>query len=401
MLRGHNFWEGKIMPSKIKKRSNGSYLLSVAVGYDDKGKQIVKTKTVKVSSMTKAMQEYNVFAAEVQKGTVAYTGKYKLTDFAKTWYNDYCLKNLAPKTQRSYKNHLNNRIVPALGHIDMIKLRPQHIIQFLEELKKPGLRLDGKKGELSGESIMYCFRVLSSMLQDAMQWQIINNNPCNRVKAPTVKRHKYKLLSEEEIKQMLQYLDEEQLKYRMIVLLAIDSGLRLGELMALKWSDIDMKNNILNVTKSNQALGGKGVFTKSPKNESSVRNLVLSASIMELLKKYSLWQKEQKFMLANKWHDENWLFTKWDGQAMYPTTPSQWFRKFLKRKGLPHMPFHALRHLSATLLISLGIPLKNVSNRLGHADIRTTANIYSEALQSVDEKAANKMDQYFRKVMNK
>ncbi|MBB5336135.1 tyrosine recombinase XerC [Pectinatus brassicae] len=389
------------MPSKIKKRSNGSYLLSVAVGYDDKGKQIVKTKTVKVSSMTKAMQEYNVFAAEVQKGTVAYTGKYKLTDFAKTWYNDYCLKNLAPKTQRSYKNHLNNRIVPALGHIDMIKLRPQHIIQFLEELKKPGLRLDGKKGELSGESIMYCFRVLSSMLQDAMQWQIINNNPCNRVKAPTVKRHKYKLLSEEEIKQMLQYLDEEQLKYRMIVLLAIDSGLRLGELMALKWSDIDMKNNILNVTKSNQALGGKGVFTKSPKNESSVRNLVLSASIMELLKKYSLWQKEQKFMLANKWHDENWLFTKWDGQAMYPTTPSQWFRKFLKRKGLPHMPFHALRHLSATLLISLGIPLKNVSNRLGHADIRTTANIYSEALQSVDEKAANKMDQYFRKVMNK
>lgn len=389
------------MPSKIKKRSDESYLLSVAVGYDDKGKQIVKTKTVKATSKTKAMQEYNIFAAEVQKGTVAYTGKYKLADFAKTWYNDYCLKNLAPKTQRSYKNHLNNRIVPALGHIDMIKLRPQHIIQFLEELKKPGLRLDGKKGELSGESIMYCFRVLSSMLQDAMQWQIINNNPCNRVKAPIVKRHKYKLLSEEEIKQMLQYLDEEQLKYRMIVLLAIDSGLRLGELMALKWSDIDMKNNILNVTKSNQALGGKGVFTKSPKNESSVRNLVLSASIMELLKKYSLWQKEQKFMLANKWYDENWLFIKWDGQAMYPTTPSQWFRKFLKRKGLPHMPFHALRHLSATLLISLGIPLKNVSNRLGHADIRTTANIYSEALQSVDEKAANKMDQYFRKVINK
>lgn len=389
------------MPAKIKKRSHDSYLLSVAVGYDNKGKQIVKTKTVKATSKTKAMQEYNIFAAEVQKGTVAYTGKYKLADFTKTWYEDYCLKNLAPKTQRSYKNHLNNRIIPALGYIDMSKLRPQHIIKFLEELKKPGLRLDGKKGLLSDESIMYCFRVLSSMLQDAMQWQIISSNPCSRVKAPIVKRHKYKLLSEEEIKQMLQYLDEEQLKYRMIVLLAIDSGLRLGELMALKWSDIDMKNNILNVTKSNQALGGKGVFTKSPKNESSVRNLVLSASIMELLKKYSLWQKEQKFMLANKWYDENWLFTKWDGQAMYPTTPSQWFRKFLKRKGLPHMPFHALRHLSATLLISLGIPLKNVSNRLGHADIRTTANIYSEALQSVDEKAANKMDQYFRKVMNK
>ncbi|WP_196603184.1 tyrosine-type recombinase/integrase [Pectinatus haikarae] len=86
---------------------------------------------------------------------------------------------------------------------------------------------------------------------------------------------------------------------------------------------------------------------------------------------------------------------------MYPTTPSQWFSKFLKRKGLPHMPFHALRHLSATLLISLGIPLKNISSRLGHADIRTTANIYGEALQSVDRQAADQLDQYFRKTINK
>ena len=102
-------------------------------------------------------------------------------------------------------------------------------------------------------------------------------------------------------------------------------------------------------------------------------------------------------MLANKWENENWLFTKWNGKAMYPTTPSKWFREFLKRKGIPHISFNALRHLSATLLISMGVPLKNVSSRLGHADIRTTANIYGQALHSVDRQAADKMDQYLKK----
>ena len=110
---------------------------------------------------------------------------------------------------------------------------------------------------------------------------------------------------------------------------------------------------------------------------------------------YKREQLEQKFMLANKWVNENWLFTKWNGRPMYPTTPSQWFRKFLKRHGLPHMRFHVLRHLSATLLIALGVPLKNVSSWLGHADIWTTANIYGAALQSV------KMDQYLQKVRSR
>lgn len=386
------------MPAKIKKRENGSYLLSVAVGYDNKGRQLVKTKTIKASSDREASKVYSLFAAEVQQGLIAYSGKYKLARFAQTWYRDYCMKHLAPKTQRSYKNHIENRIIPALGHIDINKLRPQHIMKFLEHLQEDGLRCDGKPGRLSGESVRYCFRVLSSMLQDAVQWQMIVNNPCTRVKAPRVERADVSLLEENDVALMLQALTAEPIKYRMIVMLAIDSGLRLGELMGLKWTDIDFVKKTLNVTKSNQALSGNGIFTKDPKNRSSIRRIALSDSLIDLLKMYRKWQLEQKFMLANKWIEEGWLFTKWNGRAMYPTTPSQWFRKFLKRHGLPHMRFHALRHLSATLLIALGVPLKNVSSRLGHADIRTTANIYGAALQSVDRQAANKMDQYLQKV---
>jgi len=389
------------MPAKIKKRGNGSYLLSVAIGYDAKGKQLVKTKTIKASSDREANREYNIFATEVQQGSITHIGKYKLAEFAKTWFRDYCKKNLAPKTQSSYQNHLEKRIIPELGHIDMNKLRPQHIMKFIDHLQEKGRRLDGKDGALSGESILYCFRVLSSMLQDAVQWQIIISNPCTRVKPPKADHNEIELLNEEDLARMLQFLAEEPLKYRMIVMLAIDSGLRLGELMGLKWADIDFEKGTLSVNKSNQALRGKGVFTKDPKNKSSIRCIALSDSLLDLLKLYKKEQLEQKFMLANKWMEEGWLFTKWNGLPMFPTTPSQWFRKFLKRRGLPHMRFHALRHLSATLLIAFGVPLKNVSSRLGHADIRTTANIYGTALQSVDRQAANKMDQYLQKVRSK
>ena len=253
------------------------------------------------------------------------------------------------------------------------------------------------EGRISEESIRYCFRVLSSMLQDAVQWQVITSNPCERVKPPSSNHARVRIMDEASLDRMFSVLAEEPFKYQVIVMLAIDSGLRLGELVGLKWADIEMSRGILHVTKSNQAMHGKGIFTKSPKNETSMRDVALSDYCIELLQKHRAQQMEMRSQLGEKWEDGDWIFTQWNGLPIYPTTPSAWFRKFLKRHGLPHMPFHALRHLSATILISKGVPLKNVSARLGHADIRTTANIYSEALQSVDRQAADKMDEFLQR----
>jgi len=201
------------------------------------------------------------------------------------------------------------------------------------------------------------------------------------------------------VSEMLTRLNSEPIKYRTIVLLALDTGLRLGELLGLQWADIDFEKAVLSVYKANQALGGKGIYTKSPKNSSSVRQVAISDSVMTLLKKYRTWQAQKRFTMGDKWIDGDWIFTKKDGTPIYPDTPSHWFRKFLKKNNLPLIRFHSLRHLSATLLISLNVPLKNISSRLGHADIRTTANIYSAALESVDHQAADKMDAYLQRVV--
>ena len=382
------------MPSKIRNRGNGTYEIAAYAGYDENGRQIVKRKTIKAKNEKDALKQQVAFEIAVQQGTITLTGKLKVAAFAQQWFDDHCRKNLAPKTQRSYLNHLNNRILPALGHIDINNLRPQHIIKFLNDIQESASRFDGREGKVSDESFSYCFRVLSSMLQDAVQWQVIPSNPCKRVEAPKVARKKIKVMDEQSVDRMLDALQEEPLKYRTIIMLAIDSGLRLGELMGLKWTDVDLEHSIISIEKANQALSKIGIFTKSTKNNPSVRNVVISNNSKTLLTIYRQEQLKTRIQLGEKWMDEGWLFTQWNGKPMYPGTPSQWFRNFLKRHDLPHMRFHALRHLSATVLIAQGVPLKNVSSRLGHSDIRTTANIYSEALQSVDRQAAAKMDEF-------
>ena len=206
------------MPAKIEKRGANTYLLTVAMGYDEHGKQLFRRKRVTASSDRDASRQYNLFAAEVLSGEVAGTGKCKLTEFARHWYKRYCEKALAPKTQQSYKNHLEKRILPALGHIDINKLRPLHIMQFLDDLRQQGRRYDNREHGLSDETIRYSFRVLSSMLQDAVQWQVIPSNPCERVKPPSASHTKIPLLSEDEVKAMLTALEGEPLKYRTIIL---------------------------------------------------------------------------------------------------------------------------------------------------------------------------------------
>jgi integrase len=400
------------MPSKIKKRGENSYLLTVAAGYDGQGKQIVYTRTVQATGPNEAKKMYNDFASEVQKGNITTTGKLKLKDFADRWYKEHCEKNLAPKTQRSYKLHLEKRIVPALGNLDINKIKPLQIISFINNLQEPGLRLDGKEGTLSDDAVKYCYCVLSSMLTDAVQWQIIPSNPCDRVKPPTVKKNKAANSSydEEQTIKLITALEKEPLKHQITILLAIVTGLRLGELCGLEWKDLNLQAGVLSVNRASQSLSRIGTFVKDPKNESSNRAITLPQGIIPLLKEFKADQNEERLRLGDKWLNSDRLLVQWDGKPIYTTSPSQWFSKFLARYNksideyeqltdaqkaaskLPVIRFHDLRHTSGSLLIAKGVPLKNVSSRLGHADIRTTANIYGHALQSVDKEIANTMD---------
>jgi integrase len=388
------------MPRKITKRGPGKYLLTISVGYNAKGKQVIRSKIVMASSDLEARRAYAKFETDVLGSQKLYANSNcRLEDFADIWLRDYCDKYLSPSTALSYRNQLKLRINPELGHKRLNKIMPMDIIRFVNHLQDTRHRFDGKDKPLSDEVISYTFHVLTSMLHDAVEWQMIDFNPCDNVPRPKVRHRKVILPTEKEVDKILEALTKVPLKFRTLVFLAIATGLRRGEILGLQWSDIDLDKGLLRVERTVQVIDKQPVI-KGPKTNGSQRTIVLPASIIKLLKEYKTEQRKRKKKLLNQWLDQGWIFTTWNGRYMSPSTPSKWFHDFLVDHKLAHMSFHALRHLSATILISEGVPLKNVSSRLGHADIRTTANIYSDALQSVDRAASNMMEQYLSKQNN-
>lgn len=382
------------MPKKIRKRSNGKYTLTVFDGYDGNGKQVIRSKTVQASNLKDARRLYAEFENEVRSGRVVSATGYKLQEFAEMWLTEYCEKNLAPKTVETYRKQLKARIVPVFGSKRLTDITPMDVIYFVNRLKtKPSGNSKNKK-TASDHVVSQCFYVLSSMLQDAMEWQLIGSNPCTSVPRPKVKRKKIKVPEMDGILEIVHAVQQEKdLKKRTMFSVAIATGLRRGELNGLKWTDVNLETGRIDVKRAVQEVG-REVISKEPKTAGSMRTLYITGAVLELLKDYYREEMQRKEELPGLWDPGNWVFTQWNGKVINPGTVTHWWVKFVREKNLPRIPFHGLRHLSATILIAEGVPLKNVSARLGHTDIRTTANIYADALQTVDREAAEKIDEY-------
>lgn len=387
------------MAGSVEKRGENRWRLVVSGGTGPDGRRIKYTKTIQATSRREAEKELAKFVAEVERGLYMEPSRLTFAEFVERWLRDYGESNLAPKTLFRYRQILESRILPSMGHLKLEQIRPVHLIEFYKNLQEDGIREDGKPGGLSAKTILYHHRVISSILNDAVEWQLIPFNPASRVKPPKVQKKQAACYDVVQVKAMLKALETEEPKYRVIVTLALLTGLRRGELMGLTWQDVDFDGGTLMVRQASQYLPGKGTFVKEPKNESSQRLLALPRVLINMLRQYKKEQAEHRLKVGDLWQGSDRLFTTWDGQPMHPDTISKWFPKFLKRHGLTPLTFHGLRHTTATVLINKGIPLKNVSGRLGHADVGTTGNIYSHFLQSADRVIADTLDEFYQEVV--
>lgn len=196
-------------------------------------------------------------------------------------------------------------------------------------------------------------------------------------------------LDENDARKLLILLQDEPIKWRAMVTFDLLSGLRRGELLGLRWSDIDFENETISIVQTSAYVKGKGVFVDTPKNKTSRRPLKLSRSAFILLLEYKEWQDSQRDLCGDQWKDTDELvFTGNDGGRIHPDALTKWFTAFVQRSGLPKVHIHSLRHTYASLMIASGTPLVIVSKRLGHAQVSTTSNIYSHLIQSADEKAS-------------
>lgn len=251
-----------------------------------------------------------------------------------------------------------------------------------------GFKNSKEQKNLSNKTIQHHHRMISAMLNTAVQWQLILNNPAQRVKPPKVQRTEAKYLDEKQTAELIALLEKAPVQNRMMILFLIYSGLRRGELCGLEWGDIDFENHLISVKRTSQYLPGKGIFTKETKTESSVRTIKLASQVFEFLKDFKRWQLEQQFKMGDRWVQSNRLFTAENGSPIHPDSITAWFHNFIAKTNLPRISIHSLRHTNITLMIAAGVPIRTVSHRAGHAQTTTTINLYSHAIQTADEMAA-------------
>lgn len=384
------------MAGSIEKRGKNSYRLVCYNGFDLNGNSIRHTKTIH-GSKKDAKIELAKFVADVQNGMVIEGKALKFSEFTEIWKRDYASKELAPSTYKRYIRMLETRILPYFGHFYVNKIKPTDIMLFYDQLSRDTqlIRKKGNNGAktikpLSSKTILEHHRLLRAMLHRAVYWQVIVSNPAERVQPPKTMKPKRKYYDDDQSKLLLSnlmQLGENQIKYKVAIILTIFTGFRLGELMGLEWDDINFNDGIVSVNRSSQYLADKGVFTKTPKTESSIRDVAIPEFVISLLHEYKLWYEEQKSLYGDLWTNSNRLFVQADGKPMHPSTISKWFVRYVGQIGLPVINFHGLRHTNATLLIAQNIDVAVVAARLGHAQITTTYNFYVHPIISHNKKA--------------
>lgn len=426
--------------ASIQQRGD-SYRIVVSMGYDVNHKKLVEITTFTPDkNLTPKQRQKAVegFAYEFEKKCRNHERlegeKTTLQDFIERWKNEEAVENLQPGTLEKYNTIIEDFILPAIGHKKMTELRPTTVNAFFLSLSKDGCRHDGKPGGYSKGTINKVSNVLSSILRTAVKWEVIERNPCAavRVKAEDT-ADKIKFFTPQQTATFLDYIEHpytihtkghkrtddtgkeytvadytstkelpEQIK--VLFSLAIYTGLRKGEILALTWDDIDFDSDTVAVTKAAAVVNNQQIV-KMPKTRSSYRLVSIPHSITEKLRRLRLEQTRYRLQAGSYWQGENWIFTQDNGKMMSYYTPYATLQDILTRYNadkaeadkLPMIPFHGLRHTKATLQIAAGDDARTVSAMMGHRETSTTMNIYAHSLQTAEKEAANRLERLIQK----
>ena len=258
---------------------------------------------------------------------------------------------------------------------------------------------------LSPSTVRKYHNVISSIMQRAVKWQLVYDNPAHRAELPKQAHEEAVYLNEYQAQDLLSLLKTETEEHRVMVSLLLFTGMRRAELCGLEWHDIDFDHALISIRRTSQYIAGQGIIEDCTKNTSSYRAIKISSSVISMLKAYRLHQTEARFKAGALWNPDRAehprLFTRPDGLPINPDSLTSWFRDFINRTDLPAIHIHSLRHTNATLQIASNIPVTTVADRLGHATPATTTKIYSHAIQSANAAAAEALENLLAPTANR
>ena len=418
-----------------------SYMVRVFNGRRTDGKQVFASETFipteKTPKRIKAELDAFVhdFEMKVHEGRFIHGNKMTFDQFVVDWRNGWATKNLTLSSIQDYSNILEKRVAPHIGGLKIAKISPLHIQRIIDEESAKGHKI---------KTVKRTFTAINSVFKYAFQMQVISANPCQRVQLPKEKVDKMNkgyvdeihCFNLEQASRFLKaltmeysYTEKEHdclwgksgkvyhvkarekrftvpIQYQAYFTLALFSGFRRGEMLALVWDDINFEEKTIRINKATANLK-EGQVIKSPKTTAGYRTIRLPNQCFEILKKWRLEERLQAFQMGDKWRGrmvldfgQQWVFIQKNGEQMNVSSPRQKFKDIITwynrqcepEDWLPEIRLHDLRHTSATLLLASGIDIETVTKRMGHKHASTTLDVYGHALESVDITASEKLE---------
>ena len=364
----------------VRLRKDGRWEGRIVIGYDENG--LPKTKNVLAKTKGECIEKLKALKNSITPDTpIKLKADMPFGEWLDYWYETYCKPNARPATQRTYEGYIRLYLHPRLGSIPLNKVTTSDIQQMCTWMMTEA-RVDQKNGDsgLSDSQVINCYSLCDRVLEKAMAEKLIVRNPAKGCKLPPNRPNEMKVLSREDMQKVLIQAKEEN--YYELFLLEFATGLRLGELMALQWDDVDLVTGELRINKQVNLVGSKLVISE-PKTKAAVRTLILPPSVRKVLAEY-------KTRVNSRW-----LFPspKKDDLPIIPSAVSRRLHTLLEHAGCEQVRFHDLRHTFATNALAHGMDIKTLSTILGHVSSTTTLNTYSHVTDEMRQRAAVKIDQ--------
>ena len=409
------------MPQKIVKRGANSWRLTPGVRTPD-GRP-VKPKTIHLDpalsedlQLLQAKRELAIWEASLAAGgsRAAHT--------VRTWSEEWLGKHLldaSPVTVANYRHLLSSRILPHLGDVLLADLTPTLLTDWLITVRnapRKSTRLPDdqlshprpesqklatpsqRKRPLSVNTVNHYYTCMTAMLNCAVRLGYLEHNPMERVQRPHQRKQQLVTLSESSAATLIQAVADQPAAYRLSVLLALLCGLRLGEIVALRWTDLDLVNNVIHVTRSLKYVTGEGSFLGDPKTDTSARDVAIPPAFAMQLRGACM--NDMVAVNADRDIGQSLLDPVWvihgpGDTPLHKDTPSKWFRRFADAHGFTGLRFHDLRHAHASILVAHNLDVAAIAARLGHSDPSLTLHTYTHAFRAGDLTAAATMDAIF------
>lgn len=346
------------------------------------GKQKEKTK-----GGFRTKKEAQIEAAEVEKKfylnqhSVIQSQEKLLKDWFVEWFDIYG-SQCQPSTFKNRKNYVDNHIIPKLGNYKLSQLTRLEYQKFINSLIE----------KYAKKTIQTIHSIFCTAINKAVEMELITHNKYRNIsikKEDDINDSKINYLTKDEVEIFMRHAKQSHFHHYIIALMLLRTGIRKGELLGLKWEDIDFESKEIKIYKTRSEHG-----IKKPKTKSSIRNIRIDDTLISEIKQYSLWQKKNKLKYGTNYKESQFMITSPNGQDFGSFGVNKVIDGIIKKSNLHHITPHGLRHTHAIMLLESGADIKFVSDRLGHSNISMTADVYLHITKKYEEENVIRLEQY-------